>query len=105
VSHGGYQLTPAELTTQVKALAALGDRADGLVRTAGELAQRLPKLGTAPPALHLAKQLRDAAGDTGLTGEVTAARAELARFHQDLAVIVADYVRQEHNVAGSLGAS
>jgi hypothetical protein len=93
------------LAKQVTALAALGDRADGLVRTATELAQRLPKLGTAPPALHLAKQLRDAAGDTGLTGEVTAARAELARFHQGLAANVDDYVRQEHGVAGSLGQS
>jgi len=102
---GGYRLTPDDLTTQVTVLAALGDRADGLVRTAGELARRLPKLGTAPPALHLAKQLRDAAGHPGLTGEVTVASAELSRLHQDLAATVADYVREEHDVAGSLGAS
>jgi hypothetical protein len=105
VSHGGYRLTPDDLTTQVTVLAALGDRADGLVRTAGELAQRLPKLGTAPPALHLAKQLRDAAGDTGLTGDVTATSAEFSRFHRNLAVTVADYVQQEQDVAGSLGES
>jgi len=103
VSNGGYRLRPDELTAQVTVLAALGDRADGLVRTAGELAQRLPKLGTAPPALHLAKQLRDAAGDAGLTGEVTAASAELSRFHQDLAVAVDVYRRQEDDVANSLG--
>ena len=102
MSHGGYRVTQEELTTQVTALAALADRADGLVRAAGELAQRLPKLGTAPPALHLANQLRDAAGDTGLTGEVTAASAEYSRFHQNLAANVDDYVRQEHRVAGSL---
>jgi hypothetical protein len=105
VSHGGYRLTQDDLTTQVTVLAALGDRADGLVRAAGELAQRLPKLGTAPPALHLAQRLRDAAGDTGLTGEVTAASAEYSRFHQNLAVTVEDYVRQEHRVAGSLDGS
>jgi hypothetical protein len=105
LSHGGYRLTPDDLTVQAKALAALGDRADGLVRTAGELAQRLPKLGTAPPALHLANRLRDAAGDTGLTGEVTAASAELSRFHRNLAVAVEHYRRLEHDVARSLGES
>lgn len=103
MSHGGCRLTPDDLAAQVKVLSALGDRADGLVRTAGELAQRLPKLGTAPPALHLAKRLRDAAGDTGLTGEVTAASAELSRFHQNLAVAVTGYVQQERKVADSLG--
>jgi hypothetical protein len=102
---GGYQLTPDELTAQVSALGALGDRADALVTSAGELAQRLPQLGTAPPALHLAQRLRDAAGDTGLTGEVTTRRAELARYHGNLAATVTRYVSQEDTIARSLDAS
>lgn len=102
---GGYQLTPDELTAQVSALAALGDRADALVTSAGELAQRLPELGTAPPALHLAQRLRDAAGDTGLTGEVTARHAELTRYHGNLAATVNRYVSQEDTIARSLDAS
>lgn len=104
MSHG-YQLTPDELAAQVTALAELGDRADGLVTSANELARRLPKLGTAPPALHLARRLRDAAGDTGLTGEVTAASADLGRFHHDLATVVARYVRQDDTIARSLDES
>lgn len=98
----GYQLTPDDLAAQVTALAALGDRAEGLVTSAGELAQRMPKLGTAPPALHLAKQLRDAAGAAGLTGEVSAASTELAHYHEDLAAAVTRYVQRENTIASSL---
>lgn len=101
----GYQLTPEELTAQVKALAALGDRADALVTSAGELARRVPQLGTAPPALHLAQRLLDAAGESGLTGEVTARRTELTSYHGNLAATVARYVSQEDAIADSLDAS
>lgn len=101
----GYQLAPHELTAQVTALVKLGDRADALVTSAGELAQRLPKLGTAPPALHLAQRLRDAAGDTGLTGAMTVRSAELARYHGNLAATLSRYVSQEHAISRSLDAS
>lgn len=100
---GGYGLAPDDLAAEVTALAALGGRTDGLLTSAGELARRLPKLGTAPPALHLARQLRAAAGDTGLTGEVATASAELSRFHRDLAATVTRYVGQDDHVADSLG--
>lgn len=98
----GYRLTPEDMAAEVTALAALGDRADGLVTSAGELAQRLPKLGTAPPALHLANQLRIAAGDAGLTGEVKAASEDLARFHRRLSNAIIRYVGQDDTVARSL---
>jgi hypothetical protein len=99
----GFGLTPDDLDAQVTRLKALNNDTDGLVRSAGELARHLPKLGTAPPALHLAQRLRDAAGETGLTGEVTAASNELARFHEGLAANVRDYVIQNDAAARSFG--
>lgn len=97
----GYELAPHELAAQVKALAELGDRANGLVSSANRLAQRVPKLGTAPPALHLAMRLHEAAGEAGLTGEVTAASTELNGFHTALGETVANYLHREDDAERS----
>ncbi|AHH99291.1 hypothetical protein GCM10010174_50510 [Kutzneria viridogrisea] len=102
--NSGYQVIPQELTTQASALAALGEQTTALVASAGRLAERLPQLGTAPPALHLAARLREAAGRSGLTGEVTAADTELSDCHQALRGTLATYLDTEAAIARSLRA-
>jgi hypothetical protein len=87
----GYRLVPDEIAQRVETLTALGAATGELVAAAGRLAERLPMLGTAPPAQHLAARLRDAAGPAGLTGAVEAANAELASFHDALAATVTRY--------------
>ncbi|HEX3779438.1 MAG TPA: hypothetical protein VHX38_07200 [Pseudonocardiaceae bacterium] len=98
----GYRVSPGELTAQVAKLATLGESTSGLVTSASRLAERLPMLGTAPPALHLAQRLRTAAGETGLTGEVGAANTELSGFHQALRETVANYLDREQDIAATL---
>lgn len=98
----GYRLSPEELATQVKDLGALGDRTSGLVSSAGQLAQRLPQLGTAPPALHLAARLREAAGESGLTGEISAAHTDLTIAHTALNDSLAQYLHAEERVVDAL---
>jgi len=98
----GYELASHELTAQRAAIAAIGDQTTGLVADADRLAQRLPKLGTAPPALQLAMRLREAAGQSGLTGEVRAADTEMREYHQALRATVARYLETEAGIAGSL---
>lgn len=95
----GYQVALRELAAQAATLAALGDQTDGLVTSAGRLAERLPKLGTAPPAMHLAMRLRDAAGESGLTGEVTAVDTELNSYHRALSDTVRGYLADEEHLA------
>lgn len=98
----GYRLAPEELAAQVKDLAALGERTSGLVSSAGRLAQRLPQLGTAPPALHLAARLREAAGESGLTGQITAVHTDLTSAHTALRENVAQYRRAEEQIVDAL---
>ena len=95
----GYQVEPEGLSTQVAALSAIGESTTGLVDSANRLAERLPMLGTSPPAMHLAARLREAAGGTGLTGEVTAADAELNGFHAALRDTVTGYLDRESETA------
>src|SRR5437660_1496800 len=95
----GYEFAPHELTAQVAALGTLGDQTSGLVTSARRLAERLPPLGTAPPALHLAMRLREAAGEAGLSGEVGAADTELNNVHQALRSTVANYLDGEQAIA------
>lgn len=83
-SSHGFEVRPDELFAQVKALIDIADLTNGLVSSATRLAEREPLLGTAPPAMHLAARLREAAGPAGLTGEVSAADTELASYHQAL---------------------
>jgi len=102
VTTPGYRLAPDDLTAHVSALAELADRTSGMVRSATTLAQRTPQLGTAPPALHLADQLRKAAGDTGLTGELTAAHTELNTVHSTLRAGLDRYLHAEEQVVDAL---
>ena len=87
----GFRLEPDALAGRISALMALADETGALVASASRLAERLPALGTAPPAVHLAHRLRDAAGQSGLTGEVVAAEAELHSFHEALSATLAAY--------------
>lgn len=95
----GYELLTDELGSQVRALLGIADETSELVSTARQLAERDPLLGTAPPALHLAARLREAAGPTGLTGEVTAADTELASYHRALRATVSLYQDNDSDVA------
>lgn len=94
-----FEVLADELTTQVRALIDVGDQTSGLVSSAGRLAERRPLLGTAPPALHLAARLREAAGPAGLTGEVSAADAELSSYHRALRATVDRYQDGDREVA------
>lgn len=98
-SSHGFEVPADELSAQVKSLTDIGDLTSGLVTTAGQLAERRPLLGTAPPAMHLATRLREAAGLTGLTGEVSAADTELASYHQALRDTVSRYQDGDREVA------
>jgi hypothetical protein len=91
-----------ELLGQVRALVDMGDKTNGLVSTAGLLAERQPLLGTAPPAVHLSARLREAAGPAGLTGEVGAADTELASYHRALQDTVDSYRTSDSEIAGRL---
>lgn len=95
----GFQLLTDELIGQVKALIDIGDQTNGLVSSAGRLAEHQPLLGTAPPAMHLAARLREAAGPAGLTGEVSAADAELVSYHKALRATVNRYQDGDREVA------
>lgn len=101
----GFQLSPDELTTQVAALTAIGEGTTGLVHAAGALAQRLPRLGSAPPALHLAMRLRAAAGETGLAGEVGGADTEVNTFHTALRQTVTGYLDHDAEIQRILRAA
>lgn len=95
----GFEVLTDELIGQVNKLTDIGDQTNGLVSSAGRLAERTPLLGTAPPAMHLAMRLREAAGATGLTGEVSAADAELASYHRALRATVKRYQDGDSEVA------
>ncbi|MEU6642788.1 hypothetical protein ABZ863_09565 [Saccharomonospora sp. NPDC046836] len=81
----GIEIQLDLLDTRITTLADLGDLTGELVATASRLAERLPMLGTAPPAVHLAMRLREAAGSSGLAGEVKATEREVREFQQLLA--------------------
>jgi hypothetical protein len=98
-SHHGFELLTDELIGQVRALTDIGDQTNDLVSSAGRLAEHQPLLGTAPPAVHLASRLREAAGPAGLTGEVSAADAELASYHRALRATVNRYQDGDSEVA------
>lgn len=99
VSDKGFEVQADELGGQVRALHDIGDQTSGLVSSAQRLAEHKPLLGTAPPALHLAMRLREAAGQDGLTGEVSAADSELASYHQALRATVNRYRDGDREVA------
>jgi hypothetical protein len=97
--HGGkrVEVAPDELRGQVGALTEIADKTSGLVASARELAQRKPKLGTAPPALNIGKLLR--AGGAMLTAEIDTAETELASFHRALHDTVVEYEDGDRAIA------
>jgi hypothetical protein len=94
-----FEVLADELIGQVRGLVDIGDQTTGLVSSAGRLAERTPMLGTAPPAMHLAMRLREAAGPTGLTGNVSAADTELASYHRALDATVKRYQDGDREIA------
>lgn len=98
-SHHGFALLTDALIGQVKTLVDIGDQTNGLVSSAHRLAEHKPLLGTAPPAMHLAARLLEAAGPAGLTGEVSAADAELTSYHRALSDTVKTYENTDHDVS------
>jgi len=101
-SEHGYELSTEDLIGQVQALVGIGDETTQLVSSAQRLAEREPLLGSAPPALHLAMRLREAAGPAGLTGEVSAADSELASYHRALRDTVDRYQDGDNEIAWKL---
>lgn len=100
----GYRVETQQLTERVSALGRIGEGTGELLDSAARLAGRLPMLGTAPPALHLALRLREAAGGDGLTGEVRALDEELRGFEQALTITVTRYRDRESDAARTLRA-
>lgn len=98
----GYELLPEELIGQVRALIEIADHTNGLVSSAQRLGEHNPLLGSSPPAMHLALRLRDAAGPSGLTGEVSAADTELGSYHRALQATVNRYQEGDDEVAWQL---
>lgn len=101
----GYHVEPELLEDRVTTLTKLADLTGDLVATASRLAERLPMLGTAPPAVALANRLSAAAGQSGLAGEVGAAEREVAAFRQTLAEVKADYAGQEADATSTIRAA
>jgi hypothetical protein len=88
---GDYEVELDVLGERVTTLTKLADLTGDLVATASRLAERQPMLGTAPPAVELARRLRAAAGQSGLAGEVRAAEREVAEFRTSLSEANAGY--------------
>lgn len=98
----GYHVEPQELQARLTAIGSIGDRTTELLSSANRLAERQPPLGTAPPALHLAQRLREAAGQVGLTGEVGALDGELQGFQDALKTTITHYLDRESDAARTL---
>ncbi|ANZ40026.1 hypothetical protein BBK82_32290 [Lentzea guizhouensis] len=96
----GYEVAPESLGERVKTLTRLAELTGELIATATRLAERQPLLGTAPPARELAGRLSAAAGESGLTGEVTAAEREVREFQRVLAAITTTYVDVDQQRVG-----
>ncbi|MFI6096082.1 hypothetical protein ACIA8G_11040 [Lentzea sp. NPDC051213] len=86
----GYEVAPEELHDRIRTLTRLAELTGDLVATASRLAERLPPLGTAPPAQDLSQRLQK--GASGLAGEVGAAEREVRAFQQMLAEIKTTYL-------------
>ncbi|MGC7095196.1 hypothetical protein ACPZ19_11065 [Amycolatopsis lurida] len=95
MSNSGIDLELDLLDQRISTLTELGDLTADLVATACRLAERLPMLGTAPPAVHLAMRLREAAGSSGLAGEIEATAREVREYQEMLAQAKGKY--QEHD--------
>lgn len=98
----GYRVEPDLLEERIATLVKLGDLTGDLVATASKLAERLPMLGTAPPAVQLSMRLRDAAGRSGLAGEVEAAQREVEAFQRTLTDAKDSYVAGESDAESAV---
>ena len=98
----GFRVDPGLLEERITTLAKLGELTGDLVATASRLADRLPMLGTAPPAVHLAMGLRDAAGRSGLTGDVQAAQREVEGFQRTLSDAKKSYDERESDTESAV---
>ncbi|MFJ6673798.1 hypothetical protein ACIQMJ_22045 [Actinosynnema sp. NPDC091369] len=101
----GYQVELDLIGNRITALTGLGDLTADLVAAVGRLAERQPKLGTAPPAVELAARLREAAGESGLAGEVSAARHEVEEFRQLLSDAQSSYTEADADAGSSVRAA
>ncbi|MFF5986714.1 hypothetical protein [Prauserella flavalba] len=101
----GIELELDLLDQRITTLAELGDLTGDLVATASRLAERLPMLGTAPPAVHLAMRLREAAGSSGLAGEVKATEREVREYKQMLSEAKRKYQEHEDSAGEELRAA
>lgn len=98
----GYEVEPERLDDRITTLTKLADLTGDLVATASRLAERVPMLGTAPPAVELAKRLSAAAGSSGLAGEVGAAEREVQAFRQTLSDARTTYSQRDADAASSV---
>ncbi|MFE2758096.1 hypothetical protein ACFXGA_39465 [Actinosynnema sp. NPDC059335] len=102
---GGYRVEPDLIQDRITTLTRLGDLTDDLVAAVGALAERQPRLGTAPPAVELAARLRAAAGETGLAGELSATRREVEAFRRLLADARATYTAVDADAESAVRAA
>jgi hypothetical protein len=98
----GYQVEPDLLDQRIATLNKLGELTGDLVATASRLAERLPMLGTAPPAVHMAMRLREAAGRSGLAGDVQAAQQEVVAFQRTLSDTRKSYDERESDTESAV---
>jgi len=98
----GIEVELELLDARITTLADLGDLTADLVATASRLAERLPMLGTAPPAAYLANRLREAAGGSGLAGAVETTEHEVREYRQMLASAKRKYQAQEERSGDDL---
>jgi hypothetical protein len=98
-SQRDFEVLADELTGQVRALVDVGDQTNGLVSSAGRLAEHRPLLGTAPPAMHLAPGRRGGGGRAGRPPRGRAPDAELASYHRALRATVDSYQDGDREVA------
>ena len=101
----GYEVEPDLLEQRISTLSQLGDLTADLVSTATRLAERLPMLGTAPPAVELSGRLREAAGEAGLAGEVSAAEQEVRAFQRLLSDASGSYGDTDEAAAAAVRGS
>lgn len=101
----GYHVELDLIDDRITTLSRLGDLTGDLVASVSRLAERQPKLGTAPPAVELAKRLRAAAGESGLAGEVSAARREVEAFRKILSDAKTAYTDADADAESSVRAA
>ncbi|WP_374195064.1 hypothetical protein [Amycolatopsis sp. 195334CR] len=105
MSDGKLTLELDLLDQRISTLTELGDLTADLVATACRLAERLPMLGTAPPAVHLAMRLREAAGSSGLAGEIEATVKEVRDYQHMLGEAKGKYQNHEEQSSKDLRTS